>query len=115
MQCAPEIEGGANAEVSFTVQIQGFLKEKAAAREAAIRKATESVGGKIELLNWVGSGEYTGMVISELPDAATGAALLAMVESTGAMSEFKTIELLTSGEIDRALGKAMTYARGLVV
>ena len=88
---------------------KGFLKEKATARETAARKAAESVGGKIETFYWVGTGEYTGIVISELPDAASGAALIAMVASTGAFSEFKSIELLTANEIDRALGKSMAY------
>jgi hypothetical protein len=49
------------------------------------------------------------MIIGEIPDAATSAAFLAMVESTGVVSAFKTIELLTASEIDRALGKSMTY------
>ena len=84
---------------------KGFLKEKAAAREAAARKA-ESLGGtpRISL-----QSANTGIAISELPDAATGAAFIAMVQSTGSFSEFKTIELLTASEIDRALGKSMTY------
>lgn len=89
---------------------KGFLKEKAAAgREAVIRKAVESVGGKVELIYWTSAGEYSGIAISELPDSATGAAFAAMVTSTGSFSEFKAIELLTASEIDRALGKSMTY------
>jgi uncharacterized protein with GYD domain len=31
---------------------KGFLKEKAAAREAAARKAFESVGGTVEMFYW---------------------------------------------------------------
>ena len=85
------------------------LKEKAVAREAAARKGIESVGGKLESFYWVGSGEYTGVAISELPDTASGAAFGALVNSTGAFSEFKSIELLSAAEIDRALGKSMTY------
>ncbi len=88
---------------------KGFLKEKAAAREAAAKKAFESVGGKLEAVYWAATGEYTGIVIAELPDAASGAALNALVNSTGAFSEFRSIELLTPSEIDRALGKSMTY------
>jgi len=88
---------------------KGFLKEKAAAREAAIRKGVESVGGKVETFYWTLSGEYTGIIIGEVPDAATGAAFLALVESTGALSELRTFELLTTSEIDRALAKSMTY------
>jgi uncharacterized protein with GYD domain len=85
------------------------LKEKAAAREAAARKAYESVGGKIEVFYWVGSGEYTGIAIGEMPDAASAAAFTALVDSSGAFAEFRSIELLTASEIDRALGKSMAY------
>ena len=35
---------------------KGFLKEKAAAREAALRKGFESVGGKMESVYWTYSG-----------------------------------------------------------
>ena len=34
---------------------------------------------------------------------------LVMLDSTGVLSELKTIELLTASEIDRALGKSVTY------
>jgi uncharacterized protein with GYD domain len=88
---------------------RGFLKEKAAAREAASRKAFESVGGKLEAFYWGATGEYTGFTISELPDAPTAAALMALVGSSGAFSEFRSIELLATSEIDRALGKSMTF------
>jgi len=89
---------------------KGFLKEKAAAREAAVRKGIESVGGKLETLYWASSGgEYTGMTIGEFPDAATATAFLALLQSSGMFEDFKIIELLTTSEIDRALGKSMTY------
>jgi uncharacterized protein with GYD domain len=88
---------------------KGFLKEKASGREAAIRKAIESAGAKLELVYWVGTGEYTGIAISDFPDAATAAAFIAMVESTGSFSEFRGIELLTASEFDRALTKSVSY------
>jgi hypothetical protein len=31
----------------------GFMKEKAAAREAALKLTIESAGGKLELFNWI--------------------------------------------------------------
>jgi len=89
--------------------MKGFLKEKAAAREAAGRKAAESVGGKLLSWYWTASGEYNVAVIGEYPDAATAGALGALLMSTGMASKFNIIELLTASEIDRALGKPMTY------
>ena len=39
---------------------KGLLKEKAAAREAAIRKFYEDIGGKVEATYWMIGGEYSG-------------------------------------------------------
>jgi uncharacterized protein with GYD domain len=87
---------------------KGFMKEKAAAREAALKLTIESAGGKLELSNWTVPGsEYSGVTIAELP--GTYAAVIALVEATGAFSEIKAIELLTASEIDRGLGKSLTY------
>ncbi len=65
---------------------KGMMKEKATAREAAARKAFESAGGKLEAFYWAGSGEITGVAISDFPDAATGAVVTLMVKSSGAFS-----------------------------
>jgi uncharacterized protein with GYD domain len=62
---------------------KGLMKEKAAAREAAGKRAYESVGGKSEALYWIPNGEYHGAEIFEVPNAATVAAISALVYSTG--------------------------------
>jgi uncharacterized protein with GYD domain len=55
---------------------KGFLKEKAAAREAAL--TIESAGGKLELFNWTVPGsDYSGNItIAEFPDASTYTAVV---------------------------------------
>jgi uncharacterized protein with GYD domain len=88
---------------------KGLMKDKAAAREAAGKKAYESVGGKSEALYWIPNGEYHGAEIFTLPSAATAAAMSAFVYSTGAFSEYRVIELLTTSELDGALDKPITY------
>ena len=89
---------------------KGLLKEKAAPREAAIRKAYEGIGGKVEALYWAASsGEYTGAVVVELPDAATGAAFGMVIQASGALDEVKSMEVITSSELDQALAKTMAY------
>jgi len=85
------------------------LKEKAAGREAAIRKAYEGIGGKVEAVYWAASGEYSGAVIAEVPDSATGAAFAMVIGSSGALDAGVGMELLTSSELERALAKAMSY------
>jgi uncharacterized protein with GYD domain len=88
---------------------QGLLKDKAAGRETATRQALESVGGKLVAMYWLVSGEYSGIGIWDFPDAASETALNALTASTGAFAKFKAIELLTSSEMDAALGKTMTF------
>jgi hypothetical protein len=82
---------------------KGFTKEKAVAREAALRFAIESAGGKLELLNWLAPGsEYSGVSIGEFPDGYPWAAYVVSVDvATGLFSEINVIELLTANEIDR--------------
>lgn len=88
---------------------KGFLKDRAEAREAAVRKALDSVGGKFESMYWTAGGEYTGALIAHFPDSATAAAFTTVVNASGALSHFTSVELLTSSEIDGALRKTMTY------
>jgi uncharacterized protein with GYD domain len=59
--------------------------------------------------SWTTGGKYTGAIVIELPDAATGGAFLMVAEATGAFVEVATLEALTSSELDRALAKTTTY------
>ena len=89
---------------------KGLLKEKAAPREAALRKAYEGIGGKVEAVYWAASGgEYTGAIVIELPDAATASAFANVIWASGALDAGTSFEVLTSSELDRALAKTMTY------
>ena len=89
---------------------KGFMKEKAAAREAVLKLTVESAGGKLELFNWtVPGGEYSGVTIGEFPDASSFAAVVALIEATGMFSEIKVMELLTASEIDQGLEKSVSY------
>jgi uncharacterized protein with GYD domain len=88
---------------------KGFLKERAAAREAAIRKGYQSAGGKIEAMYWAATGEYTGFIIGELPDSASIAALATLINASGAVADLQAVEILTSSEIDHGLAKSIWY------
>jgi uncharacterized protein with GYD domain len=89
---------------------KGFLKEKAVAREAAIRKIYDGIGGKVEAIYWAaGGGEYSGAVVVEMPDAATLAAFGMVVGASGTFDAVMTMEVVTSSELDRALAKTITY------
>ena len=74
---------------------KGLMKEKAAAREAALKLTIESAGGKLELIYWAApGGEYSGINIGEFPDAGSCAAVVGLIEATGMFSEIKTTLLL---------------------
>jgi len=88
---------------------KGFLKEKAAPREAEIRKTFDRMGGKVEALYWAIGGEHTGAILVELPDAATGAAFFMTAVATGAFDSATTLELVNSSEFDKALAKTISY------
>ena len=88
---------------------KGFLKEKAAGREAELRKAWEGIGGKVEAVYWATGGEYTGVFVVQLPDTATLTAFTAVIWASGALDAGTSMEVLTSSELDRALAKTMTY------
>ena len=63
---------------------KGLMKEKAAAREAALKLTIESAGGRLELVNWAAPGsEYSGISIGEFPDAGSCAAVFGLIEATG--------------------------------
>jgi uncharacterized protein with GYD domain len=88
---------------------KGFLKEKAAPREAEIRKTFAGMGGKVAEFYWGTGGEHTGAIVVDLPDAATQAAFTMIADATGAFDVVSWTELLTSTELDRGLGKTIAY------
>jgi uncharacterized protein with GYD domain len=88
---------------------KGFLKEKAAPREAEIRKTFARIRGKVEAFYWGSGGEHTGAIIVELPDAAAQAGFTMVAEATGAFDAVTWTELLTSNELDRAFAKTISY------
>jgi uncharacterized protein with GYD domain len=88
---------------------KGLMKEKAAAREAAGKRRLKASGGKSEALYWIPNREYRGAEIFQLPSAATAASISALAYSTGAFSEHRMIELLTTSEFDAALEKPVAY------
>ncbi len=88
---------------------KGLLKDRVEGRVAALKKAAESGGGRVESVHFTSGGEYTGVIVSEYPDFETFTAFMLLVQSTGAVADAKTFRLLTPEEVDRGLAKKMTY------
>ena len=55
-------------QATYTAEgIKGLEKDKAAGRKAALSKAVESLGGKVEALYWA-FGEHDWVLIADLPE-----------------------------------------------
>jgi uncharacterized protein with GYD domain len=93
---------------SYTADgIKGVLKDGGTGRRKAVQSAIEAMGGKMEAY-YFAFGENDVVVISEVPDNVTAAALAIGIGSTGTVS-LKTIVLLTPEELDEATKKTVSF------
>lgn len=76
-------------------------------RSEAARQLVESMGGSVESFYWM-LGDHDGFLIAELPDSVSGAALVAAVASTGAITNLETHELFDHDQQADIVGKAKT-------
>jgi uncharacterized protein with GYD domain len=88
--------------------IKGVMAEGASSRVAVVEKMMASVGGSLESFHFAfgGSDLYA---IADLPDNTSAAAVAAAVASSGALSSYETVVLLTPAEMDAAMKKAVAY------
>jgi len=73
------------------------------------RAATEAAGGKF-LGGWLCMGEYDAVIIADLPDIESMAAIAFAVAAGGALKSAKTTPLMTGEQGISALRKATTVA-----
>lgn len=95
-------------EASYTAEgLRGLQKDKASGRKQAVTKVVESLEGKVEAV-YFALGEHDVVIIAELPDVVSVAALSLGVSATG-LVRTKTTALLSVEETDRALAKKLNY------
>jgi len=95
-------------QAAYTAEgLKGLEKDKASGRKQAVTRAVEGLGGKLEAIYYA-LGDYDVMLIVDMPDVVSGAALGLRVSSSGLVLT-KTTTLLTLEEADRALGKTVDY------
>jgi uncharacterized protein with GYD domain len=88
-------------EVSYTQSgVQGVMKEGGSSRRDLIAKLLADGGGTLESFDFA-FGENDVIVIIDVPDHATAAALSMVVDASGA-ARVKTTPLISPEEIDRA-------------
>ena len=87
--------------------LKGLVKDKASGRRAAISKMMESHGGTLEAIYYT-FGEHDVILIADIPDNVTAAAISIAVSSSG-LAHTTTTPLLTIDETDKALAKTVKY------
>jgi uncharacterized protein with GYD domain len=95
-------------QAHYTVEgAKAMAKEGGSSRRAAIAKATEAAGGKLEGFYYAFGGVDV-YSIADLPDNVTAAAFALAVTQGGAATT-NTVVLLTPEEMDKATKKTVTY------
>jgi uncharacterized protein with GYD domain len=93
---------------SYTAEgAKGLIKEGGTGRKAAVQKALEGLGGKLEAFYFT-FGADDVLVICDIPDAISGLALSLVVNASGAV-RISTSPLFSVDEVDAAGKKAVSY------
>lgn len=96
-------------EASYTAEgLRGLHKDTASGRRQAVIKLLEGLEGKLEGM-YFALGKHDVILIVDVPDIATGAALSLAVSATG-LVRTKSTALLTVEETDRALARKISYS-----
>jgi len=92
-------------QVSYTDQAWQSLVSNPHNRFDALRPVFDNLGGRI-VNAWVSFGDYDIVIISELPDNVSAAALAIAASAGGACKSIKTTPLMGAAEGMEALRKA---------
>jgi len=88
--------------------IKGVMAKGGNSRKDAIEKLVAGVGGSLESV-YFAFGSDDILVIADAPSNEAMAAVAGTVGSTGAVSAFETVVLLTADEIDAAAKMSVDY------
>jgi uncharacterized protein with GYD domain len=93
---------------SYTAQgTKGLLTEGGSGRKAAVEKALQGLGGKIEAMYYA-YGDTDVVLIVDMPDPVSGLALSLAANASGTVN-VKTTPLITVAEVDAACKKSVAY------
>ena len=90
-----------------TEGVRGLLKEGGTSRRQRVAGIVEDLGGNVEAFYYA-FGATDAIVLIDLPDNATAAAISLAVNASGAVSTSVT-PLLTAEDIDEACEKSVSY------
>ena len=88
--------------------IKGVMAKGGNARKDAIEKLVSGVGGTMESLYFAFGGDDVYVVV-DAPSHEAMAAVAGTVSSSGALSGYQTVVLLTADQLDAAAGMSVDY------
>lgn len=94
-------------QVSYTSEAMARMIANPQDRFEAVRAPIEKLGGKIEH-GYFAFGEHDAVLITEMPDTISAAAISLAFAAGGALKNCSTIALLTTAEALDAMRKAAT-------
>lgn len=96
-------------KVSYTPEgLKGVMKGGGTSRVTSVEKALAGVGGSLESFYFAFGGDDV-YVIADVPGHASAMAMAAAVGSSGAISRYETVVLLTPAEVDTAMQMKIDY------
>jgi uncharacterized protein with GYD domain len=95
-------------QATYTAEgIKGLEKDKASGRKAALSKAVEGLGGKLEAF-YLSFGEHDWVLLADLPDNASATAFSFAVSGSGLLRA-TTTPLVSVEETDKAFQKKAKF------
>ena len=96
-------------KVSYTPEgIKGVMKDGGTSRVSSVEKTLAGVGGSLESF-YFALGSDDVYVIADVPDNGTAMAMGAAIASSGAISSYETVVLLSPAEVDTAMQTSISY------
>jgi uncharacterized protein with GYD domain len=97
-------------KASYSVDgMKGLMKSGGTSRVKSVEAALAGVGGSLESFYFAFGGDDV-YIIADVPDHAAAIAMAGAVSTSGAISKYETVILLTPAEIDQAMNVTVEYA-----
>jgi uncharacterized protein with GYD domain len=96
-------------KASYSVDgMKGLMKSGGTSRVKSVESALAGVGGSLESF-YFAFGADDVYIIADVPDHAAAIAMAAAVSTSGAISKYETVILLTPAEVDQAMNVTVDY------
>jgi uncharacterized protein with GYD domain len=96
-------------KASYTADgLKGVMEVGGTSRVKALEGTLTGVGGSLESFYFAFGGDDVYLIV-DLPDHAAAVALAAAVATSGAISRYETVVLLSPSEVDQAMNVAVDY------